>query len=204
MSLKNYLNIKEEVIEIDNTIPSVLIQILGGHCTGKSGIVGEIKKYYNDKIVVLGKYAESNTNKGLLTGGMDGISITNKERYNIIKKEFLSNKKVIICEGMMIIYYSSFINKYYELQEIKNRDVYIILLETDLEVIKNRLHVRSKGKEFTEKRFGHILSKAGCSKSTFDKIIENKKYNKLTFKTNKIEDFNIIINKIKEIIERYL
>lgn len=208
MSLKNYLNIKEEVIEIDNTIPSVLIHLIGGHCTGKSGIVGEIIKIYNNisynQITALGKYSESKTNDGLLTGGMDGVKMTNIERYKLIKKEFLSNKKVIICEGMMIIYYSSFISRYYELQEIKNRDVYIILLETELEIIKKRLHVRSVGKEFTKERLTHINSKANSSKSTFERIIENNKYKKISFTTNNINEIKKVVDYIKEIIERYL
>lgn len=204
MSLKNYLNIKEEVIVVDNTIPSVFIQLIGGHCSGKSGIVGEIIRIYNNKITALGKYSESKTNDGLLTGGMDGVKMTNIERYALIRREFLSNKKVIICEGMMIIYYSSFISRYYELQEIKNRDVYIILIETDLETVKKRLHVRSVGKEFTKERLIHINSKANSSRSTFDRIVENDKYKKISFNTNKISEINKVVDYIKKIIEKYL
>jgi len=201
MSLEKFIGIKRV---IDNTIPSVFIHILGGHSTGKSGIVGRIKQKYGAKIMALGKYSRSRTTKGLLTGGMDGIQMTNKERFKYIKRHFLSNKQVLLCEGMMVIYYDSFLSKYYELQKIKHRTVYVILLQTDIETMRKRISKRSKGKEHSEKRERNLRSKASCSESTYNRLEENSTFIKTKFDTSDSKIFDNIVIYISEIIDKTL
>jgi len=204
MSINKYLKINEVKEEIDNKTPAVFIQVIGSHGSGKSATVGKIKEKYGNKIKVLGKYSESNTTKGIYTGGMDAISGTNTKRFEIIKNAFLSNKKVVICEGFMVLYYSSFLSKYYELQEIRNRDVYIIYLTADIDVLVKRIEKRSKGKKTTEKRYNKVKSIMKTSESGYNKLTQNDRFKLTKFDVSKIEFYKDVIDYISNIIERYL
>lgn len=199
MSLDKFIN-----ISVDNTIPSIFIHVIGGHGTGKSAIVGKIKQKYKNKICVLGNYSRSKTSNGLLTGGMDGVRMTNQERFSYIKRFFLSNTKAIICEGMITNYYSSFFEKYYKLQETRNRTIYVILLYADIETLCSRILKRSEGKEITEKRLKNIIGKVGCSEKTYEKIEEKENYKKIRFDVSDTKNFDVVLNYLFKIIDEVL
>ncbi|KKN00224.1 hypothetical protein LCGC14_1139960 [marine sediment metagenome] len=201
MSLDKFIGIERK---IDNTIPSVFINILGGNATGKSGIVGRIKQKYDNKVIALGKYSRSKTSIGLLTGGMDMYGSTQIQRFSYIKRHFLSNKQVLLCEGFIVVFYESFLSKYYELQKIKHRTVYAILLHADLDVLQKRLFKRSKGKEFTTKRLKNLNSKASSANASYNKLIETDTYKKTKFDTSDPKIFDEVVNYISEIIDGVL
>lgn len=191
-------------IKIDNDVPSLFIQVIGGHAVGKSSIVGKMKTKFGAKIKVLGRYRESPTHKGLLTGGMDGVQLTNTERFDIIKNAFLSNNKVIICEGMMVSYYGSFISKYSDLQKERNRKIWIICLEADKDVIFSRVFNRSDGKQMNPKREKNITNKMSLAKSVFEKLEETDMIKKVMFTTNTIDEINEVAQFITKLIEEVI
>jgi len=201
MSLNKLIKHEENTLKKPKTKELLFIQITGGHGSGKSTIVGEIKKRYGNNITTLGKYSESKTNKGHLTGGMDMLTMTTEERFNVIKKAFLSDKKAIIAEGMFISWYKTFLSRYYELQTEKNRKVYIIYLYCEHEELCNRILKRSSGKEITEKRLKNITSKAKTSKNTFDRLVEKENFVKKCFNYTNYDKFNDVINYIEKILD---
>jgi len=94
MSLREFLKLDDDDkdIKCNPTGELVYIQLIGGHGSGKSTIVGELKKKYGNFIDILGKYVESKTNVGYLTGGTDMFKMTSQQRFDHIKEHFITNK----------------------------------------------------------------------------------------------------------------
>ena len=176
----------------------VVLHIMGGHASGKSTLAG---KFINlPDTVVLGKYSKSKTFDGM-TGGMDMLKATQEERFNLIKKEWLGDKKNVILEGMMCIYNKSFFSRYKELQAIKKRKVYAILLESKTDKVIERISKRSKGKVFDEKRSRHINSKARGARKNYNKL-NPMEYEKLEFDTTDENNFLAIEKRLLEILQK--
>lgn len=204
MSIKDFLGLEEKRIKTYHNGELIYIQIIGGHGSGKSTIVGEIKRKYGNNIKVLGKYVNSKTNDGYLTGGTDMFSMTSQQRFDYIKEQFLTDEPVIIAEGMFITWYKTFLSQYYTLQKLKNRKIYIILLECEYDELCKRIFKRSKGKEITEKRLNNITSKAKTAKSAYDKLVETADYKKVCFDYTDCKKLDEIVGYICNIIDEVL
>lgn len=199
--MMGFLKLSDKV-EDDNR-KKLFIQILGGHASGKSGLVSGLIKEFGNSINPIGPYNPSKTTNGILTGGMDCMKLKALERFELIKDSFLSNKPVVICEGMMLIYFDSFVSQYKKLMENKNRDVYIVLLNCEFEEILKRVEFRSKGKKLDDPRRERLLGKHKTSISTYNKALEMGCYNYLTLDTSN-NNFKEPLEILKKLIKEYI
>lgn len=181
LSLNSFLGISQK---IDNSTPSIFIQIIGGHAVGKSSLAGHIRDNFKHNITVLGKYSHSQTTHGLLTGGMDMYGKTTKERLDAIKAAFLSSIPVVVAEGAMINAWDPFITTYQELQQTRKREVYIVHLYASMEKVCERVEKRSKGKTTAANHLKNYQGKLTHAQNLFDKIQETATFHKVQFCTD--------------------
>lgn len=200
MSIDKFLGLDKRNIGKEH----LYIQLIGGHGSGKSSIVGELKRKYGKKVCVLGRYSESKTNNKYLTGGTDMFKMTTPQRFDYITQYFRSTNQIVIAEGMFITWYQSFLSRYHELQKLKQRNIYIILLTCETDVLCDRIYKRSKGKPITDKRLENITGKAKTAESAFNKLTENDTFKKIKVDNTNPEDLNKIIEIISNIIDEVL
>lgn len=193
----------KEILKSDKVYTKfLLIHLIGGNSSGKSGVTGALIQKYPE-IVALGKYKESNTTKGVYTGGLDAMKMTTEERFDLIKKKFASNIPVIIVEGMMTIYYESFFKKYYELQKIKDRDILVVHLKCSLDECIKRVTIRGK-KSMDQKRLDHLKLRITTCINLYKKIQENDRYKKIEFDSSDKSNFANIISELSKIVDKYV
>ena len=183
------------------------IQPIGTHCTGKSRVISSIALSYDiylrrqlwnrtnpeNTCLVLGSYSKKRS--GIYTGGFDAYSVTTDERHKLIRELWQSDYEIAMTEGFMIVYYNTFVNCYKELEP--KRKVILLYLDTPLELIKERLVIRSKGKEWTKKREGHVVGKLQVCKKTLELVKDDDFFVVKKFKNETEEDLLEILKYVE-------
>ena len=184
----------------------IFVQLFGGNAVGKSSILGLMQEKYGARmdVSILGRYTLGRVVR-FYTGGLDAEKMTNVERFEAIRKAWLNSiNKVVACEGMMTSYYSSFFEKYYELQKQLSRTVYAIYLYADEQERIRRVTERGKGKPMNPSRLDNIKGKAHGSKILYGKLLETESYRKLMFETTTPDDLAIATQEVDKIFSSCL
>lgn len=128
--------------------------------------------------------------------GMDGASIKQVERFQLIEDYWESPHRLIIVDGSMIMYWSSFFERYQHLPG--DRKVWGIWLSVPNEVIRERFVHRS-GREWSEKRAANVDQKRNSSATTFKKALEVPSYRMERVKHYTEEHFQHLMQKITRV-----
>ena len=128
--------------------------------------------------------------------GLDGATMTQVERFDLIEKYWESDYRLIIVDGSMIMYWSSFWERYQHLPS--SRQVWGVLLTVPNEVIKERFVSRS-GKDWSEKREANVQQKRNSANTTFSKAREIPSYRMERIKHYNEDHFQHLMKKITRV-----
>ena len=78
-----------------------MIYLIGANATGKSSMTGWILNNFKNSQAV-GIYKKRQI-QGTYTGGADALKITNQKRRDMLQNIWMSDKDIVIMEGMIII-----------------------------------------------------------------------------------------------------
>ncbi len=175
------------------------ITILGTNSVGKTTLAYNLCQHYKENISTVGKPYIISDKDGRVKGGVDPMKKTNDERRQMLKELWMTESKIVLMQGMIILSKKN-MDYYKKLSQEHKRNILVIYLTADNQkVIYPRLFQRSGGKQMTKKRIDGIKSITSKSKNTANYAIEIG-LNVLQFQIKDNNSSVQLINKIKEII----
>ena len=171
------------------------IQIIGANATGKSSLAGWIIDNFDNSQAV-GKYKKREQNSNLYKGGADPLKFTNQERRNLLQKIWMSDKNIILMQGMIVLSKLN-IDYFLQLQEKFYRKIIIIHLFCSIKVLQDRTYQRSGGKPKTKQKIENLREKTIRSAS-IAKYAEEKGLKVINVCCDDINAYDWIKKQLKE------
>ena len=174
-----------------------MIYLIGANATGKSSMTGWILNNFKNSQAV-GIYKKRQI-QGTYTGGADALKITNQKRRDMLQNIWMSDKDIVIMEGMIIISKLN-IDYFLQLQKKFYRKIIVIHLFCSLDTLQKRIYERSKGKVQSEKRTKNLIDKTKISEKVA-KYAESLRLKDLHIYCDDINAYNILKQKLKKQLE---
>ena len=181
------------------------LHLFGTHSSGKTTVNkaigdhlgvqwesgGVVHSDPNNQCMVLGKYSVRGKYMGL-----DGATMTQVERFDLIEKYWDSPHRLLLVDGCMMITWSSFWERYQHLPQVRN--IWGIWLMITDEMAEKRTVARS-GRKWTEKKLKSIRSKRKSCVYVFNKAREIPSYRIERMKHHKEDHFKHLTRKITRV-----
>lgn len=172
------------------------IYLVGANATGKSSMAGWIIDTFKDSQSV-GTYKKQEA-QGVYTGGADRLKTTNQERRQMLQKIWMTDKNLVLMQGMMVLSKLN-IDYFMELQKKFHREIIVIHLFCSLDVLQDRVFVRSKGKPQNVRRTKNLIKKSKDS-AKIARYAEQKELKVINACCDNILVYNQVKEQLKELL----